>query len=50
MEASRKTANSSRRGRKNIQPDLGDTHEPYILTEDKGRRIGGEWETHHGKL
>lgn len=51
MEAIIKTTNSSSRGRKHIQPDLGDTREPYIVTEeDKGRRIGEERETHHAKL
>lgn len=51
MEAITKTTNSSSRGRKHIQPDLGDTREPYIVTEvDKGRRIREEWETHHVKL
>lgn len=51
MKAMRKATNSSSRGPKHIQPDLGDTREPYIVTEeDKGRPIGEEWETHHGKL
>lgn len=51
MEALRKTTSSSSRGRKHIQPDLGETHEPYILTEEgEGRRIGEELETDHGKL
>lgn len=51
MEAIRKTTNSNSRGRKHIQQDLGYTREPYIVTdEDKGRRAGEEWETHHGKL
>lgn len=38
MEAIRKTANSSSRGHKNVQPGLNDTREPYVVTEeDKGR-------------
>lgn len=51
MEAIRKTANSNSRGHKHIQPDLNGTREPYVVTEeDKGRRIGEEWEAHQGKL
>lgn len=51
MEAIRRATDSSSRGRKHIHPDLNDTSEPYVVTEeDKGRHKGEKWETHQGKL